>query len=148
MPNPLIQLGFEIPFDQIEAADIEPAIDTLLAESSAAIESIVANEEPRTYANTLGALEAATEMLERASTVVGHLESVATNEALREAYNVTHPKVSAFWSELAMNDALYDAVRAFSKTDEAKALPPTEARFLKKTLDDHDQGNFRFRTDR
>jgi len=136
MPNPLIQLGFEIPFDQIEAADVEPAIDTLLAESCAAIESIVANEEPRTYANTLGALEAATEMLERASAVVGHLESVATNEALREAYNVTHPKVSAFWSELAMNDALYDAVRAFSKTDEAKALPPTEARFLKKTLDD------------
>ena len=136
MPNPLIQLGFEIPFDQIEAAHVEPAIDTLLAESSAAIDSIVANEEPRTYANTLGALEAATEMLERASTVVGHLESVATNEALREAYNVTHPKVSAFWSDLAMNDGLYDAVRAFSKTDEAKALPPTEARFLKKTLDD------------
>ena len=136
MPNPLIQLGFEIPFDQIEAAHVEPAIDTLLAESSAAIDSIVANEEPRTYANTLGALEAATEMLERASTVVGHLESVATNEALREAYNITHPKVSAFWSDLAMNDGLYDAVRAFSKTDEAKALPPTEARFLKKTLDD------------
>ena len=75
-------------------------------------------------------------MLERASTVVGHLESVATNEALRQAYNITHPKVSAFWSELAMNDALYEAVRAFSTTDEAKALPPTEARFLKKTLDD------------
>ena len=29
MPNPLIQLGFEIPFDQIEAAHVEPAIDAL-----------------------------------------------------------------------------------------------------------------------
>ncbi len=136
MANPLIQLGFEIPFDQIEAAHVEPAIEALLAESSAAVDAIVASKKPRTYANTLGALEAATEMLERASTVVGHLESVATNDALRAAYNITHPKVSAFWSELAMNDALYDAVRAFSKTDEAKALPPTEARFLQKTLDD------------
>jgi oligopeptidase A len=35
-----------------------------------------------------------------------------------------------------MNDALYQSVRAFSKTDEAAALPPTEKRFLEKTLDD------------
>ena len=119
MPNPLIKLGFDIPFDQIEAAHVEPGIDRLLAD-----------------ANTLGALEDATEQLERAMTVVDHLESVATTDALREAYNATRPKVSAFWSELAMNDGLYQAVRAFSVTDEAAGLPPTEKRFLEKTLDD------------
>jgi len=136
MPNPLIQLGFEIPFDQIEAAHVEPAIDELLAKAGAAVDEIVTNDAPRSYANTLRAVEEATEMLERASTVVGHLESVASSEALRAAYNATHPKVSAFWSELAMNDGLYQAVRAFAQTDEAAALPATEGRFLKKTLDD------------
>jgi len=136
MPNPLIQLGFEIPFDEIEAAHVEPAVDALLADSQAAVDAIVASDEPRTYANTLGALEDATDMLERAMTVVGHLESVATTDGLRVAYNATHPKVSAFWSELAMNDGLYQAVRAFAETDEARALPPTEKRFLDKTLDD------------
>ena len=136
MPNPLIQLGFDIPFDEIEAAQVEPAIDTLLARSRAAIDGILTNEAPRSYANTLCAVEEATEMLERASTVVGHLESVASSGELRAAYNATHPKVSAFWSELAMNDGLYRAVRAFAETDEAAALPATEKRFLKKTLDD------------
>jgi len=136
MPNPLIQLGFEIPFDQIEAAQVEPAIDELLARSRVAVDGIVTNEAPRSYANTLNALEEATEMLERTSTVVGHLESVASSDALRAAYNATHPKVSAFWSELAMNDGLYQAVRAFAQTEEAAALPATEKRFLKKTLDD------------
>ncbi len=136
MPNPLIQLGFDIPFDEIEASQVEPATDTLLARSRTAIDQIVTNEAPRSYANTLRAVEEATEMLERASTVVGHLESVASSEALRAAYNATHPKVSAFWSELAMNDGLYQAVRAFAQTDEAAALPATEKRFLKKTLDD------------
>ncbi len=136
MPNPLIQLGFEIPFDQIEAAQVEPATDELLARSRAAVDGIVTNQAPRSYANTLRAIEEATEMLERTSTVVGHLESVASSDALRAAYNATHPKVSAFWSELAMNDGLYQAVRAFAQTDEAAALPPTEKRFLKKTLDD------------
>ncbi len=136
MTNPLIQLGFDIPFDQIEAAHVEPAIDELLARSQAAIDAIVANHEPPNYANTLGALEEATEPLERAMSVIDHLESVATTEALRVAYNATRPKLSAFWSELAMNDGLYQAVRAFSETDEAAALPPTEKRFVQKTRDD------------
>jgi oligopeptidase A len=55
---------------------------------------------------------------------------------LRAAYNATRPRVSAFWSELAMNDGLYQAMRAFAATDDARALPPTEKRFLDKTLDD------------
>jgi oligopeptidase A len=136
MPNPLIQLGFDIPFEQIEAAHVEPAIDALLARSRSAIDAIVASDELRTYANTLGALEDATDALERAMAVVDHLESVATSEALRSAYNATRPKVSAFWSELAMNDALYEAMRTLSETDAAAELPPTEKRFLKKTLED------------
>ena len=136
MPNPLIRLGFDIPFDQIEAAHVEPAVDELLARSQAAIDAIAKSQELRSYANTLGALEEATETLERASTVIGHLETVATNDALRAAYNATRPKVSAFWSELAMNDGLYQAVRAFAQTKEAAALAATEKRFLEKTLDD------------
>jgi oligopeptidase A len=136
MRNPLIQLGFEIPFDEIEAVHVEPAIDALLADAQAAVDAIAGSEAPRTYANTLGALEDATEQLERAMAVVDHLESVATTEALRAAYNATRPRVSAFWSELAMNDGLYQAMRAFAATDDARALPPTEKRFLDKTLDD------------
>ena len=136
MRNPLIQLGFEIPFDQIEAVHVEPAIDALLTEAQAAVDAIAANDEPRTYANTLGALEEATELLERAMTVIDHLESVATNDALRAAYNATRPRVSAFWAGLAMNDGLYQAVRAFGETDEVGSLPPTERRFLEKTQDD------------
>jgi len=106
MRNPLIQLGFEIPFDEIEATHVEPAVDALLAKSQAAVDAIVANDKPRTYANTLGALEEATEMLERAMTVVGHLESVATNDELRAAYNAAHPKVSAFWCAASHREAV------------------------------------------
>jgi len=136
MPNPLIELEFEIPFDEIDAAHVEPAIDELLARSRASVDAIVAQGEPRTYANTLGALEDATEALERAMTIVGHLESVATTAGLREAYNAVVPKASEFWSELAMNEDLYRAVRALSETEEAKNLAATEKRFLEKTLDD------------
>ena len=47
MVNPLIRLGFEIPFDQIEAAQGEPATDELLARSRVAVAGIVTNEAPR-----------------------------------------------------------------------------------------------------
>jgi oligopeptidase A len=136
MPNPLLNLGFEIPFDEIHAEHVEPAIDELLARARTAVDVIVETRGRRTYDNTLGALENATEPLELAMTAVGHLESVATNDALRDAYNAVVPKASAFWSELAMNDGLYQAVHSFSETDEAEALDPTLRRFLEKTLDD------------
>ncbi len=136
MDNPLIRLGFEIPFDRIEASHVEPAVDALLRNARESIDAIASQSGLLTYASTLGALENATEPLERAMTVVGHLESVTTTDALRDAYNATRPKVSAFWSELAMNDALYRTIRAFSETDEAKSLGPTESRFLEKTIDD------------
>ena len=108
----------------------------LLASAQHAVDAIVSYEGSRTYDSTLGALEGATEALERAMATVGHLESVATTDALREAYNAVVPKVSAFWSELAMNEGLYGAVRSFSETPEAAALDPTRRRFLQKTLDD------------
>lgn len=136
MDNPLIQLGFDIPFDTIDASHVEPAVDTLLANARKSVDAIIEETENRTYANTMRALEDATEPLELAMTVIGHLESVATNDALRAAYNNARPKASAFWSELAMNDGLYQAVKAFAATDEAKQLPATEARFVEKTLDD------------
>ena len=111
MSNPLTDLGFEIPFRDIGAEHVEPATDSLLASAEQAIRAIVDHGNPRTYANTLQALEDATDPLERAMAVVGHLESVATTDAFRAAYNAAVPKVSAFWSSLAMNEDLYRELR-------------------------------------
>ncbi len=136
MTNPLLDLEFDIPFARVEAAHVEPAVDSLLETSQRAVDAIAEGGGARTYDGTLGALESATESLELAMTVVDHLESVATTDALREAYNAARPRVSAFWSELAMNAKLYEAVREFAATDEAATLDATRKRFLDKTLDD------------
>ena len=136
MTNPLIGLNFDVPFDEIRPEHVEPAIDELLASSTQAIEAIIKQSDPPTYANTLAALEDATWPLELAMAVVEHLESVATTDALRKAHNAVIPKVSGFWSALTMNEGLYKAIKAYSKTAQAKTLPKTQGRFLKKTLKD------------
>ncbi|MCC6263196.1 MAG: M3 family metallopeptidase [Bryobacterales bacterium] len=134
--NPLSVIQYRIPFLSILAEHVEPAVMVLLTGAQADIDAIAAETATPTYANTLGALEAATEKLEFAMGVVGHLESVATEPALRSAYNAVQPPVAEFSSGIPMNAALYARIRAFAGTAEAKALSPVKARFLKKTLDD------------
>jgi oligopeptidase A len=134
--NPLGEIQFRIPFDQIRAEHVEPATDALLAEAQQRIDALVADQSPRTFENTLLALEAVAEKLEYALGVVGHLESVATYPQLREAYNNIQPKVSAFFSSIPLNEPLWKKMKEYAATVEAGKLTGTRARFLKKTLDE------------
>lgn len=134
--NPLSEIRYQIPFRTIQPEHIQPAVLALLEEAKQQVDAVAAATERPTYANTLAALEDSTEKLEFAMGVVGHLESVVTEPALREAYNAVQPPVAAFYSGIPMNSALYARIKAFAETAEAKELSPTKARFLKKTLDD------------
>ncbi|WP_437587630.1 M3 family metallopeptidase [Sorangium sp. So ce1000] len=134
--NPLLTLGFEIPFDRIRSEHVEPAVRALLQDARARLDALVAAPGPRTYDNTLAALEAVTERLDRAMNVVSHLESTSTTPALRAAYNAVQPEVSEFLSGIALNEGVYGALKAFAATPEASALTGPRRRFLKKTLDD------------
>jgi oligopeptidase A len=133
--NPILSTGFEIPFDRIVASQVEPAIAEGLRRAEESL-SAIENTEARTYAATLGALDAATEPLEVAMTVVGHLEAVVNTPELRAAYNAVRPPVSAFFSSIPLRAGLFRVLREFASTAEAAALPPSHARFLRKTLDD------------
>jgi oligopeptidase A len=80
-------------------------------------------------------LDALTEPLDEAMAVVRHLESVATYPELREVFNAAQPEVSAFYSGIPLHAGLWQAIRSYSSTDEARALAGTRRRFLTKTLD-------------
>lgn len=134
--NPLLSLGFEIPFDRIRSEHVEPAVRALLADARARLEALIATPGPRTYDNTLAALEAVTDRLDRAMNVVSHLESTSTTPELRAAYNAVQPEVSEFLSGIALNEGVYGALKAFAATPEAEALTGPRRRFFKKTLDD------------
>lgn len=135
--NPLVHERFSIAFDQIDAAQVEPAIAHLLGQAETELQAIVALPEggARTTANTLHAFEELGRGLEWAMGVVGHLESVATTPELRAAYEAVQPKVSLFSSRVYQDPGLYAALRAFAATPEAQQLDATHARLLRKLLD-------------
>jgi oligopeptidase A len=133
--NPLLEEQFRIPFDQIRAEHVEPAIAELLARAKRQLDELISAPGPRTWENTMEALDHLADPLEYAFGIVKHLESVATTPELRAALNKAQPEVSAFFSSLPLNDALWQAVRTWSETEEAKALTGTRRRFLTKTVD-------------
>ncbi|MBV8845393.1 MAG: M3 family metallopeptidase, partial [Bryobacterales bacterium] len=127
--NPLLEVQFRVPFDRIKAEDIEPAINELLADAGGRLEETIASERP------LHALDTMTERLDYAMNVVRHLEAVATTPQLRAAYNAVQPKVSAFYSSIPLNEALWKSIQRYAATDEARQLTGTMKRFLTKTID-------------
>ncbi len=133
--NPLLSVQFHIPFDKILPEHVEPGIGLLIAQAQQRIDAIVADRSERTFANTMLALESATENLDYALGVVRHLESVCTTPELRAAWNAVEPGASAFYSQIPLNDGLWKQLKSLAETSEAKALEGTKKRFLQKTLD-------------
>src|SRR5580704_14449139 len=133
--NPLLEIQFEIPFGQIRAESVEPAVEQLLQDSRDELDRLISEPSTRTFANTLQRLDHLTERLDYAMQIVRHLEAVVTTPELRAAYNAVQPKVSEFYSSLPLNEALWQAVLTYSKSEEAVALTGVRKRFLEKTMD-------------
>jgi len=133
--NPLLTPQFRIPFHQIRAAEVQPAITTLLADARARLEGIAAEPGPRTFDNTMPALDRLTEPLDYAMGVVRHLEAVATYPELRAALNAAQPEVSSFYSGIPLHAGLWNAIKACAADPGSAALPGERQRFLKKTVE-------------
>ena len=133
--NPLLGPSFQIPFDRIQAADVEPAITTLLEETRSRLEALAARRGERSFDNTMAALDELTEPLDLAMSTVRHLESVATYPELRAAFNAVQPAASAFYSGIPLHAGLWTAIKDYSSTAEAGALAGERRRFLEKTIE-------------
>src|SRR5579863_8412726 len=127
--NPLLEISFRVPFDKIDAADVEPAIDELLADAARRLDETIASERP------LHALDVMTERLDYAMNVVRHLESVATTPELRAAFNAVQPKVSVFYSSLTLNEDLWNAIKRYAASAEGLALTGAMKRYQTKSID-------------
>ncbi|HSW49572.1 MAG TPA: M3 family metallopeptidase, partial [Bryobacteraceae bacterium] len=134
-PNPLLEIRFRIPFDCIRAEHVQPAVRQLLDAGETDRAALSAPAEPRTFENTLAALDALTNRLDHAMGVVKHLESVATYPELRAAYNAVQPSVSEFYSRIPLDEGLWNAIRQYDSTPEAATLNAVRRRFLAKTVD-------------
>lgn len=136
MPNPLLDFDGLPRFDAIRPEHVTPAVDTLLAQCR----QIVAQQEiPAAdidWEHFIVPLENATEKLGRAWGIVSHLNAVADTPALRAAYNENLPKITAFWTELSQNPALFAKYRQLHDSPRFQELPPVRQTIINHALRD------------
>ncbi|MDQ6665365.1 MAG: M3 family metallopeptidase [Acidobacteriota bacterium] len=133
--NPLAEIEFQIPFDRVRAGDVQPGIAALLTDAREKLAALAADDRPRTFENTLVALERVTERVDYAMSVVRHLEGVCTTPDLRAAFNAVEPEVSAFYSSIPLNRGIWNCLKRYESGGSGHTLTPTRKRFLKKTID-------------
>jgi len=132
--NPLLQdwdTPFQIaPFDRISDDDFAPALEQALADHAAQIDAIAHNPDPPSFANTVEALEAAGEGLDKvlgAFFTVAGADSTPAREALQRDFS---PKLAAHFSEVSSNKALFARLAAVWEARHTLSLTDEQARVL------------------
>jgi oligopeptidase A len=134
LENPLLTRQLPIDFAAVKADQVEPSIAQLLEEMKKRLARLGDPSVPRTYQDILLGLDTMTEPLDFAMALVHHLEAVVTTPELRAAHNAVQGPVSQFYTSIALDAALWDAVKAVNESTEAAALSPVHRRFLTKTV--------------
>ena len=117
-PNPLLDF-LEFPrFEDIRPEHISPAIDELISAARLAMQRLTAAPGVPSWASVVDPLTDATEKLERAWGLVGHLNAVLNIPKLREAYNENIPRISKFWTEIGQNLDLFERFKALAASPE------------------------------
>jgi len=146
--NPLLEFPGLPRFDAITPADVTPAIDTLLAQARAAIETATADRTSPTWDTLVVPLSDSLDRLDRAWSAVQHLNAVVNTPALRDAYHANLPRVTAFYTDLGQDLRLYEKYRALAASPAFAALGAAEHRLIENELRDFRLGGAELPDDR
>ena len=135
--NPLLNFGRGIAsYSEVKPEHITPAIEFLLKRAQSAVDLATDPSTPATWNQLTEPLEDATEALGRSWGVISHLNSVADTPELRAAYGAMLPEVTAFFSSLGQNLALYQRFKALSKSPEFAKLNRAQKKVIENSLRD------------
>ncbi len=115
-------------FEDMHLSDLKPALEVAMAANMAEIEAIANNPEPPTFANTIVELEKAGSQLNRVFSYWGIWSSNKSSPEFREIQREMAPQLSAFFSKITQNEALFARVKAVYESEELQTLTEEEQR--------------------
>ncbi len=138
--HPFLAPDFHVRWSTLVPEAVEPDIRHALETAKANIETICAQDPTAAnFKSTFLAFENASEALNDGWGRLTHLDSVSDNPAQREALGKMLPEVTDFYSSLALNDRLWNVIKAVGESEEIATLSPVEQRFVTETLEDFRQ---------
>jgi oligopeptidase A len=136
MTNPLLDFAGLPRFDRIEAAHVGPAIDALLDDARALVRQVGDDTRSATWQNVVAPTESAFDHLDRAWGAVKHLNAVVSAPAIRDAYNASLPRVTAFYADIAQDPRWFARFRALRDGAGYDALDAAQRRVVDNALRD------------
>lgn len=136
MRHPFLQNNFQIKWKILQANHIKTDINKGILDAQMVIDKIANQTGVPSYKSTILALDEGLDTLNRAWSLVSHLDSVDNNPELRAAYNAMLPKVSDFFASIPLNERLWKVIKAYSKVKNNDKLSKTKEHYLQETLTD------------
>ena len=128
-------------FSAMTPGQVPRACEDAIAACDVGVDAIVGIADgERTFANTLEALEAATDHVSQASGQYAFMAYVAEDDELREAARASEERIDKYLVDLSFREDLYAAIKAYAGRGEA--LGPEEARLLEFELRDYRRNGF------
>ncbi|MGE5336923.1 MAG: M3 family metallopeptidase [Gemmatimonadota bacterium] len=134
--NPLLDFTADTRFDAISPAHVAPAIDALLTQCREVVARVTDAATVPGWDTVVEPLDDAMDRLVRAWHWVSHLNSVADTPELRAQYNANLPKLTAFWTELAQNLALYGQYKQMAAAPDFARWPAARRKVVENELRD------------
>lgn len=134
--NPLLDFAGPTRFDRIQPTHVTPAIAQLLVDAQDAVRRAAQADAPVSWEAIVEPLDEAIDRLGRAWGAIAHMNAVVDTPELRAQYNANLPLITAFWTELAQNQALYSRYKALAALPGFAAWPRARRRVVENELRD------------
>ncbi|HXK59989.1 MAG TPA: M3 family metallopeptidase [Acidobacteriota bacterium] len=128
------------PFEKIKTEHFLPALREGIAQQRREVEAIIKNQEPPSFANTIEALDACGEFLDRVQGVFSNLRSAETNDQLEEIARTISPELTALHDDILLNEQLFSKVESLWKKRAELQLSSDQRKLLEETYKDFVRG--------
>ncbi|WKE65726.1 oligopeptidase A [Gallaecimonas kandeliae] len=136
MSNPLLDNAVLPPFSAILPEHIKPAVEALLADCRAAVESVVASTAEPSWESLILPLEESNDRLAKAWSPVSHINSVKSSLEWREAYESCLPHLSEFSTWVGQHQGLFAAYKKLAESPAFATLSGAQQKAVNNSLRD------------
>lgn len=142
--NPLsYNFNETIRFGDVSEGHITKATDEAISEAESILKIIIeVKNEARTFDNTMLKIDDIRYVVDKVWSPAYLMGSTHPSEVIRNEGDSSSIHFEKFMNDLAVNEDLYNAVLAYSKTEEAKNLIGYRKKFLEDTLRDFRRSGF------
>jgi len=118
------------PFDKIKFEHFKPAYLKGMENEMAEVNAIIKNSEEPTFDNTIRAMQFTGELLSKVQRAMGPLSGANTNDSIQALQREMSPLFSKHRDDIALNEELFEKVKAVYENRDKFSLTPEESKLL------------------